>query len=167
MALNALYPTSDYAEEQPLGHFILTTHVVHRTLPIGAFISSAIPLTSKFIFRRAAAQAHPAPMLLLRSNSTGFFVSSIIGLGMTFGRMNGREDIEWKDRSWRLLRNKGQTELDDFSAAGLVLGSVVGAVQRGPLPLWRGVLGGAGLGTLAGTLVFAAWKLSTSKKEEK
>ncbi|EPS36954.1 hypothetical protein H072_9517 [Dactylellina haptotyla CBS 200.50] len=167
MALNGLYPTSDFAEDQPMPHFILTTHVVHRTLPFGAFISSVIPLSSRFIFRRAAAQTLPVSTMLLRSNSTGFFVSGIIGLGITFGRMMGRDDIEWQDRSWRLLRNSGQTQLDDFSASGMALGAIVGTVQRGSLPLWRGFAGGAGLGSLAGTIAFVTWKMSSSKKEGK
>ncbi|KAF3902388.1 hypothetical protein ABW20_dc0104727 [Dactylellina cionopaga] len=165
MALNSLYPTSDYAEEQPLGRFILTTHVVHRTFPIAAIISSAIPLTSRYILRRPATQAIPVSTLLLRSNATGFLIGGVIGLGMTFGRMWNRDDIEWKDRSWRLLRNKGQTQLDDFSAAGLTVGAVAGVAQRGSLPLWRGAVGGAGLGALAGLFAFVLWK-STSKKEE-
>ncbi|KAK6537032.1 hypothetical protein TWF281_001235 [Arthrobotrys megalospora] len=164
MALNGLLPTSDYADDQPLYHFILMTHVMHRSLPIGAFISSAIPLASTFILRRAT--AYPITTLLLRSNSTGALVSLGIGGAMTIGRMWGREDIEWKDRSWRLLRNTGQTQLDDFSAAGLAVGAVLGAAGKGPLPLWRGVVGGAGLGTLAGTLAFAIWKSTSGKKEK-
>ncbi|KAF3145174.1 hypothetical protein TWF703_007758 [Orbilia oligospora] len=146
MALNGLLPTSDYAEDQPLYHFILTTHVVHRVLPIGAFISSAIPLASTFILRA--------------------LVSLGLGGAMTLGRMWGRADIEWKDRSWRLLRNTGQAQLDDFSAAGLVAGAWLGAAGRGPLPLWRGAVGGAGLGTLAGTVAFVVWKSTLGKKNE-
>ncbi|KAK6503572.1 hypothetical protein TWF481_008586 [Arthrobotrys musiformis] len=164
MALNGLLPTSEFAEDQPLYHFILTAHVVHRTLPIGAFISSAIPLASTFILRRAA--VYPISMLLLRSNSTGALVSLGIGSAMTVGRMWGREDIEWKDRSWRLLRNTGQTQLDDFSAAGLAVGALLGAAGRGSLPLWRGAVGGAGLGTLAGTVAFVVWKSTLGKKSE-
>ncbi|KAF3310417.1 hypothetical protein TWF173_009531 [Orbilia oligospora] len=164
MALNGMLPTSDYAEDQPLYHFILTTHVVHRVLPIGAFISSAIPLASTFILRRAA--VYPLTVLLLRSNSTGALVSLGLGGAMTLGRMWGRADIEWKDRSWRLLRNTGQAQLDDFSAAGLVAGALLGAAGRGPLPLWRGAVGGAGLGTLAGTVAFVVWKSTLGKKNE-
>lgn len=50
-------------------------------------------------------------------------------------RMRGRAPIEWQDRSWRLLENKGQVEVDSFSLAGMVLGG--GAV-------WRATGGGGG-----------------------
>ncbi|KAJ6260883.1 hypothetical protein Dda_3544 [Drechslerella dactyloides] len=158
----AIYPTSDYAEDQKLPHFILTTHVIHRGMPIGAFISSVIPLTSRYILRRPAAKMLPFSTMLLRSNSTGLLVTSGLMVAMTWGRMAGRPLIEWQDRSWRLLRNEGQCQLDDFSAAGGVTGAVVGLATRGSLPFWRGVVGGFGLGTLAGTAAFAAYKISSS-----
>jgi len=44
---------------------------------------------------------------------TGVFAQIATGL-MAFavpGRMFGREEIEWKDRSWRLMENKGQLEV--------------------------------------------------------
>ncbi|KAK6355341.1 hypothetical protein TWF696_004450 [Orbilia brochopaga] len=162
----AIYPTSDYPEDQKLPHVILTTHVVHRGIPIGAVVSSIIPLTSRYILRRPTAKALPLSTLLIRSNSTGLLVTSGLMVGMTLGRMAGRDLIEWQDRSWRLLRNEGQNQLDDFSAAGGVTGAVVGLASRGGLPLWRGVLGGFGLGALAGTAAFAAYKASASKKAD-
>ncbi|KAF3941673.1 hypothetical protein ABW19_dt0207778 [Dactylella cylindrospora] len=161
MSLDALYPTTDYAEDQRLFHTILLTHVVQRGIPIGTVVSSVIPLTSRYILRRASTL--PLSTQLLRSTSTGFLVTSAVMVGMTYGRMWGREEIEWKDRSWRLLRNKGQTELDDFSVAGGMLGAIAGGLGHGALPLWRGVLGGAGYGMLAGTVVYAVWKMSASK----
>lgn len=33
-----------------------------------------------------------------------------LGIAATMGRMWGREEIEWQERSWRLLANKGQVE---------------------------------------------------------
>ncbi|KAF3901650.1 hypothetical protein ABW21_db0207491 [Orbilia brochopaga] len=156
----AIFPTSDYPEDQPLSQVILTTHVIHRGIPIGAFISSAIPLTSRYILRRPAAKALPL------SNSTGLLVTSGLMVAMTFGRMAGRDQIEWQDRSWRLLRNEGQNQLDDFSATGAVTGAVYGIAARGSLPLWRGLAGGFGLGALAGTAAFAAYKMSSSKNTD-
>ena len=44
------------------------------------------------------------------------------------GRMWGREDIEWRDRSWRLLENKGQKEVDAWGVLGAGVGAVVGTV---------------------------------------
>ena len=69
---------------------------------------------------------------------------------MTWGRMRGREDIEWKDRSWRLLENEGEVVTDWWVLGGGVAGAVGGLVRarRGVLPVTRGtaVVGGAGLG---------------------
>ena len=73
--------------------------------------------------------------------------------------MWGREDIEWKDRSWRILVNKGQNQEDDWSLGGIVLGAVgMGLVARGRggfamgIPMWRAILGGAATGSVLGTV---------------
>ncbi len=58
-------------------------------------------------------------------------------------RMRGRAPIEWQDRSWRLLENRWQVEVDSFSLAGAVLGA--GAV-------WRATAGGGGLAAGEGDL---------------
>lgn len=67
-------------------------------------------------------------------------------------RMWGREQIEWQDRSWRLLENRGQVECDVFSSVGAVVGAgvVAGHGWRGMVggAGWRGMVGGAGLGGL-------------------
>jgi hypothetical protein len=49
----------------------------------------------------------------------------IVSVGLV-GRMWGREDIEWKDRSWRLMENKGQleTEYDILSLLFPVLANI-------------------------------------------
>lgn len=86
----------------------------------------------------------------------GSGVGAAIGTGLLtvalVGRMWGREDIEWKDRSWRLLENKGQVEVDSWSVVGAAAGSVLvlrdSALRRMG---WRAVVGGVGLGTLLGT----------------
>jgi hypothetical protein len=60
-----------------------------------------------------------------------------------------KEPIEWADRSWRLLENKGQVEVDDWGYGGAVLGTAAAIFARTNMG-WRGVLGGAGLGSLVG-----------------
>lgn len=70
------------------------------------------------------------------------------------GRMWGREEIEWKDRSWRLLENKGQLEVDDWTYVGILGGAVASARLRG----WRGKIGGIGLGSVAGTVGYMGWR---------
>jgi len=77
-----------------------------------------------------------------------------VGLYQT---MAGREDIEWADRSWRLLANKGQVEVDDFSLLGAVGGALAGVrIMNGAA--WRGVVGGAGLGSCVGVLGYMGWR---------
>ncbi|KAB5545549.1 hypothetical protein GE09DRAFT_1243229 [Coniochaeta sp. 2T2.1] len=166
-----------YAEDQPLSHTILTWHVLSRGFALGSGFGSLTYLVRRYILK-------PNPSLsLLRSSGTG----SLVGTGLLtlalLGRMRGRDEIEWKDRSWRLLWNRGQREVDDFWLGGLVLGGGVVAVaarggaetgrgkgggggkgvwtvvQRGVRGTgWKGVVGGMGLGALGGMLVQSGWR---------
>ena len=80
--------------------------------------------------------------------------------------MYGREEIEWKDRSWRLLENKGQVEVDSWMLSGAAIGAVAVGVsgRSGKLPMalngriLSAVLGGAGLGMSAGTAGYMGWR---------
>lgn len=72
------------------------------------------------------------------------------------GRMWGREDIEWKDRSWRLLVNKGQVECDDWMVGGMGAG-LVGAMLNGRTG-WSGIAGGVGLGSVIGLAGYMGWR---------
>ena len=91
------------------------------------------------------------------------------------------ESIEWQDRSWRLLRNIGQVEVDDWSAAGMAMAVVVmmakgSSNRRQTMELegqgkksggllfrtlglgWKGAVGGVGMGSLIGVLGYLAWR---------
>ena len=100
--------------------------------------------------------------------------------------MRGREDIEWCDRSWRLLENKGQVEVDSWSLSGAVVGVVAalrlmrdsgsgrsaesaGSGERSRMlrgmsavtvgmRMWRVALGGAGIGASMGLLGYLGWR---------
>ena len=79
--------------------------------------------------------------------------------------MRGKEDIEWKDRAWRLIENKGQSQLDFWIVDGGVLGAVaaVVAARRGMIPGTAGkmgtlTLGGAGVGVTVGTVDYMVWR---------
>jgi len=69
-------------------------------------------------------------------------------------RMHGREPIEWQDRAWRLLGNQGQVSTDEWGSIGAVGGAVAGwrvaAAGGGGRGRWKEVLGGVGVGFLAG-----------------
>lgn len=81
--------------------------------------------------------------------------------------MWGREDIEWQDRTWRLLENKGQVEVDKWLTVEALAGGSVAAIaaRRGLLPvtLVQGVVGGTGLGASVGTGAYMLWRYGVSK----
>src|SRR5205085_879411 len=105
------------------------------------------------------------PRLLIHS-SRGLVAGTIIsGLALA-GRMRGKEEIEWQDRSWRLIENKGQSELDYWIIDGGFLGAVAGVVaaRKGMVPTLAGRittvgLGGAGVGAMSGTAGYMGWRL--------
>lgn len=75
---------------------------------------------------------------------------------MTWGRMRGREEVEWQDRSWRLLENKGEKDTDWETLGATGTGALAGmlAARRGVVPVSVGTaaLGGAGIGLGSGVL---------------
>jgi len=77
-------------------------------------------------------------------------------------RMRGREEIEWQDRAWRLLENKGQVECDDWTYPGMALGLAV-AASKGKSLGWRGLAGGAGLGGLVGMVGYMGWRYGVKR----
>ena len=83
-------------------------------------------------------------------------------------RMRGKEKIEWQDRSWRLLENKGQLECDDWTYPAMAVGLVT-AATRGRSLSWRGMAAGAGLGGLVGMMGYMGWRYGVKggKFEEK
>ncbi|KAH7152196.1 hypothetical protein B0J13DRAFT_547836 [Dactylonectria estremocensis] len=158
--MSRFFPLAPYAEDQPLSRTILTTHVIARTITASALVSAGITTTRQLIPAfRPKAPVLPFALRVLRSASTGTLVAVGLGALMTAGRMRGREDIEWQDRSWRLLENKGQVETDDWTVAGVVVGAALGAVAGNGAGLgWRGAVGGVGLGSVGGMLGYLGWR---------
>jgi len=68
-----------------------------------------------------------------------------------------REEIEWKDRSWRLLENKGQVECDDWTYPAMLLGGATAAAKWNGLG-WRGVAAGVGMGSVLGMMGYMGWR---------
>lgn len=152
--MSRYFPHSAYAEDQPLGHTILTVHVATRAVTLGSILG--IGFTSAFsLFGKASTE--PFGKRLLRSSANNILITlGITGLGLA-GRMYGREKIEWQDRSWRLLENRGQVETDDWVYAGMGVGTVAALALR-PGAGWRGVVGAAGLGSVGGMAGFMVWR---------
>ncbi|KAJ1329235.1 DUF1757 domain-containing protein [Microdochium nivale] len=182
--MSRLFPHPAYAEDQPYAKTVLTTHVLTRGLTTGTVIGSALfgarACTAWIRPQKppaampAAATAAPVTRQFLRSIGVSTaWTLSLVGVAMV-GRMWGRESIEWKDRSWRLLESKGQLEVDDWTYAGIGVGLAAWAVslRRGRIPpakatvpviVGTGVqsaeaLGIASLGSFVGMLGYMGWR---------
>lgn len=73
-------------------------------------------------------------------------------------RMMGREEIEWADRSWRLLENRGQVECDDWTYALMAAGLLSSLSGSSSSLGWKGVAGRTGAGSVAGMLGYMGWR---------
>ena len=73
-------------------------------------------------------------------------------------RMWGREDIEWRDRAWRLLENKGQVEVDNWGVVGAAVGGVGVWARKGVGTSWRMRVGGVGMGSTVGVVGYMIWR---------
>lgn len=163
--MSRLFPHPPYAEDQPYRKAILTTHVLTRGFQAGALVGSILSVPVYFLRKPTSSAYLPRfyPFQLLRSAGVGSAVGTgVLGVGLV-ARMWGREEIEWADRSWRLLENTGQVEVDDWGYGGAILGAA-GTYFSGNVARlgWRGLLGGAGLGSLAGVGAYTIWR-STGK----
>ncbi|KID98527.1 hypothetical protein MAJ_05455, partial [Metarhizium majus ARSEF 297] len=71
--------------------------------------------------------------------------------------------VEWQDRSWRLLENRGQLEMDDWTYLGMGAG-VAAAWAAGSLKGLggRGVMGAVGAGGVVGGLAWAGWRFGVN-----
>ena len=157
--MTSLFPHPLYAEDQPLAHSILYLHALRAATMTGSFIPLFTAPTSLLISR----YRHNTPFSstnflprLLTHSARGLLLGSVFGVVATWGRMRGRTEIEWQDRSWRLLENRGQMDTDWWAAGGATAGAVVAiaAARRGKIPVGMGTgmaaLGGAGVGMNVG-----------------
>lgn len=157
--MSRFFPHTAYAEDQPLYRTVLMTHVTYRGLQTGAFVG-AVSSTIRHLLRRST------PLLFSTRLVQSMGIGTLIGAGFlavaTPIRMWGKEEIEWRDRSWRLLENERQMEVDDFSLGGMVLGvgALALAVRRGKIPKagWKEGLGAAGSGSLVGTVAYMVYR---------
>ena len=151
---SAYFPHTAFAEDQPFSHLILTTHVLSRGFQTGASFGPLFG-TIRHVYAR---RSRPPLLAIVRSAGVGgaYGVAFMaVGLGV---RMWGRQKIEWQDRSWRLMENKGQIEVDTFSAEGAIAGAGLAAWTYGRHAGWRMLLGGAGAGGLLGVVGYMGWR---------
>jgi hypothetical protein len=159
--MSRFFPHASYAEDQPLSHTILTTHVLYRGFQTGAVLSPLFYGARALLRRRSNA---PLPSFVRFTGRTALITTALMIPGLA-SRMWGREEIEWKDRSWRLLENEGQMETDDFSLVGTAVGVLVAAARR-PVGGRGGVLrvaGGAGIGNVVGVVAYMGWRYGVNR----
>ncbi|KXJ92877.1 hypothetical protein Micbo1qcDRAFT_160723 [Microdochium bolleyi] len=193
--MSRLFPHPAYAEDQPYAKTILTTHVLTRGVTTGAVIGGVL-FGGRALTARMRSSPKPTAALPINSPTAAPFMRqflrsigistvwtlAVVGVGMV-GRMWGREAIEWKDRSWRLLESKGQLEVDDWTYAGMAVGLAASAValRRGRMPpqviaagengvpaahlagnsggvQFAEALGTVSLGSFAGMLGYMGWR---------
>lgn len=156
--MSRYFPHTAYAEDQPLARTILTTHVLTRAVTTGTILGVTFSTLRQLIpsLRRPGGAFTPAR--LLGSAAVGSAVTVALSSLALVGRMNGRDEIEWKDRSWRLMESLGQLETDDWTYAGMGVGGVAALVRGSALAAWKGVVGGMGLGSVGGLLGYMTWR---------
>jgi len=167
--MSRFFPRVPYAEDQPLSHTILITHVLHRGFQAGAVLTLAarLGMLSYKSFQVGIGPAFSAGWpVLQRSVGGGSIAGMPIIAGALWVRMRGREQIEWQDRSWRLLENAGQVAVDDWSLVGTVAALAYTAVRRPKgTPLgWNMVVGRAALGNVAGVIGYMIWTNGVRRK---
>jgi hypothetical protein len=90
----------------------------------------------------------------LQSSGRAGALGAAVGVFATWGRMRGREEIEWQDRAWRILGNRGENQTDWVTMGGVSAGAVASAVaaRRGVIPSSVGSAmgGGAAAGSAVG-----------------
>ena len=147
-----------YAEDQKNAYSILYLHVMRASAMSFSFLA-LLGAPISLLVSRNRQQSTYQKALLSRSllySGRGLVLGMAAGALMTWGRMRGREEIEWQDRAQRILDNRGevQTDWETLGAAGV--GAVVGvaAARRGALPVSvaQAALGGAGVGFSSGVL---------------
>ncbi|KAK1718440.1 heterokaryon incompatibility protein-domain-containing protein [Colletotrichum lupini] len=149
--MSRYFPHTAYAEDQPLAGTILTVHVLTRGYTTGTVVGLGVAAASGAARRLRGTKPVPATAVagtpfstsattalrsagglrtLLRKSGT----ASAVGLGLTgvatVARMYGREDIEWRDRAWRLMESRSQLEVDDWTYGGAAAGVAALGIAR-------------------------------------
>lgn len=154
--MTSLFPHPVYAEDQPNAHAILYLHVMRASAMSFSFASlmrfpASLILSS---YRKQPIDFNTLFARTLHTSGRSLLLGVSAGALMTWGRMRGREGVEWKDRSWRILENKGEVKTDWVTLGGAGAGAVAAvlAARRGRLDVSAGkaVLGGTGIGMASG-----------------
>lgn len=151
--MSRFFPLAPEAKDQKYPHLLLALDTQTRAFQGGSLLGASIGgLTYN-------SQTSPTfTKQILRSTGVGALAGmAIVGMGTAAAGIWSWEASEWKSRSWRRLGDKASVECDDWIYTGMALG-VLGTVGRGLG--WRGIVGGAGVGSCVGPLVW--WGINAS-----
>ncbi|KAI8892033.1 hypothetical protein BC833DRAFT_506762, partial [Globomyces pollinis-pini] len=101
------FPMAEYTEDQMYPKTIMYTHGLIKGAQAGPIVGAGIG-TFWALYKRS-------PIPILRGATIGLITAPAVTCAMIYGRMMSKEDIEWKDRAWRLQRNNGQLLVDRYS----------------------------------------------------
>ncbi|CUS13837.1 unnamed protein product [Tuber aestivum] len=160
--MDRFVPHPDYAEDQPYSRTILTTHVLHRGANVGAAFGALYGAARYGL--SAHARKLPLATSMVQASGVGVVLATGVAALALSGRMYGRQGIEWQDRSWRLLENRPQNGIDEWSASGALVGGVLGGVKEGLR--WKGITGSAGIGSVVGIAGWAVYNKMGGRGEQ-
>ena len=146
--MNYIFTLAETPEAQKNEKIILHTHVLFSLQSASCFLGS-ISAIAVFAFKRHK----PLTQLILKYNTTFNIAATVSSPFLVEFKMKNKEEIEWKDRSWRLLQNEKQLVLDKTIPCGIVGGIALGLLIKNPnLSMANCIIGGAGIGSTAGFL---------------
>jgi len=162
--MTSFVPHSAYAEDQKYAKSILAFHVIRSGAAMGAILSVPTAIASTLYWGPKTLPTFSTRLLL--HSFRGTLGGLVFGAVALEARMWGRDDIEWQDRTWRLLENRGQMEVDTWLLEGEVLGGVAAlvAARKGWLPpaltgkALTAVVGGIGVGAALSTTEYVVWR---------
>jgi hypothetical protein len=158
--MSRFWPHTPYAEDQPLALPILTTHVLTRGFQCGGVIGPIVGASRYYLSKPTRVSGQPLSTVILRATGRSSIIATALVAVALAARMRDREHIEWADRSWRLLENKGQVEVDDWSLGGAAVGALATGVRRAG---FLAVTGGTAVGSLVGVAGYLGWRYGVKK----
>ncbi|KAI9328955.1 hypothetical protein BDR26DRAFT_1012037 [Obelidium mucronatum] len=155
--MDQLFEVAAYTEDQKNSHLILHVHVAHRAVNALSAVTT-LGLMARSVL--GGKKTVPLMASVLRGNAVAVLLGVAGSAAMVEMKMQDKQPIEWQDRSWRLLNNKLQNQIDVWSAGGALTGMALFGLRAGAKGhggAFVRAVGGAGLGSIVGIAAFGAF----------